>query len=41
MLCAISRIEFDEIYSRLDIKLEEVGESFYNPLLRPLVDELI
>jgi arginyl-tRNA synthetase len=41
MLCAISRIEFDQIYSRLDIKLEEVGESFYNPMLRPLVDELV
>lgn len=41
MLCAISRIEFDQIYSRLDIKLEEFGESFYNPMLRPLVDELL
>lgn len=29
------------IYNRLDIKLEEMGESFYNPLLKPLVDELI
>jgi len=24
----------------LDIKLEEVGESFYNPMLQPVVDEL-
>ena len=29
------------IYDRLDIKLEEKGESFYNPLLKPLVEELI
>ena len=28
------------IYDRLDIKLEEKGESFYNPLLKPLVEEL-
>jgi arginyl-tRNA synthetase len=41
MLCQLSRIEFQMIYNRLDIKLEEMGESFYNPLLKPLVDELI
>jgi arginyl-tRNA synthetase len=29
------------IYDRLDIKLEEKGESFYNPMLKPLVEELI
>ena len=28
------------IYDRLDISLSEVGESFYNPMLRPMVDEL-
>ena len=40
MLCQLSRVEFQKIYDRLDIVLEEVGESFYNPLLRPMVDEL-
>jgi len=41
MLCELSRIEFEKIYSRLDIKLEEVGESFYNPMLPGMVDELL
>lgn len=40
MLCAISRKEFDKIYERLDISLKEVGESFYNPMLQPMIDEL-
>ena len=40
MLCQLSRVEFQKIYDRLDIVLEEVGESYYNPLLRPMVDEL-
>lgn len=41
MLCELSRVEFQKIYDRLDIRLTEVGESFYNPMLRPLVDELM
>lgn len=40
MLCALSRVEFQKIYDRLDINLTEVGESFYNPMLRPMVEEL-
>ena len=40
MLCDLSRKEFDVIYSRLDIKLKECGESFYNPMLKPMVEEL-
>ena len=40
MLCKISRTEFDRIYDRLDINLKEVGESFYNQFLAPMVDEL-
>ncbi|CAL6111930.1 Arginyl-tRNA_synthetase [Hexamita inflata] len=39
-LCEVSRKEFQRIYQQLDIKLEEVGESFYNPLLQKTVDEL-
>lgn len=41
MLCDLSRKEFQKIYDRLDIKLKEVGESFYNPMLRGMVDELV
>lgn len=33
MLCDLSRLEFQKIYDRLNIKIEEVGESFYNPML--------
>lgn len=40
LLCSISRDEFQRIYDRLDIVIEEVGESFYNPLLKPMVEEL-
>ena len=40
MLCQISRVEFKKIYDRLDIRVEEIGESHYNPMLRPLVEEL-
>lgn len=31
MLCDVSRVEFQEIYARLGVRLEERGESFYNP----------
>ncbi len=39
-ICAISRKAFKEIYELLDVKLVERGESFYNPMLSPLVDDL-
>jgi arginyl-tRNA synthetase len=41
MLCQLSRVEFQTIYDRLDIKLTEVGESFYNPMLKGMVEELL
>lgn len=41
MLCDLSRKEFQKLYNRMDIKLEEVGESFYNPMLAPMVKDLI
>lgn len=42
MLCPISRAEFENTYKQLGIEgLEECGESFYNPMLGPLVEELI
>lgn len=40
LLCAQSRREFQVIYDLLDIQLEERGESFYNPFLEDIVNEL-
>jgi arginyl-tRNA synthetase len=40
-MIALSQRQFDEIYSRLGVKFDcTLGESFYNPRLKPLVDEL-
>ena len=39
-ICEASRREFNAIYSRLGVTLEERGESFYNPLLKAVVEEL-
>lgn len=40
LLCEQSRREFQEIYNLLDIRLNERGESFYNPLLPSVVEDL-
>ncbi|MDZ8104254.1 MAG: arginine--tRNA ligase [Nostoc sp. DedQUE12a] len=40
LLCEQSRQEFQLIYDLLDIKLIERGESFYNPLLPGVVEDL-
>jgi len=40
LLCEQSRREFLQIYDRLDIRLEERGESFYNPFLEAVVKDL-
>jgi arginyl-tRNA synthetase len=39
-ICAISRKAFLEIYQLLDIRLIERGESFYNPFLSEVIDDL-
>ena len=39
-LCNQSRNEFNNIYDRLDIEISERGESFYNPYLPGIIDEL-
>ena len=39
-ICQASRNEFEKIYQKLDIKLKEVGESFYDPLSRELIPRL-
>lgn len=40
-ICDLSRVEFNKIYDTLNIKIEERGESFYNPFLASIVNELI
>jgi arginyl-tRNA synthetase len=40
LLCAQSRREFQQLYDRLDIRLSERGESFYNPYLEGVVADL-
>jgi arginyl-tRNA synthetase len=40
LLCEQSRAEFQVIYDLLDIKVQERGESFYNPLLPKVVEDL-
>jgi arginyl-tRNA synthetase len=40
-MIALSRVQFDTIYQRLGVKFDyTLGESFYHPRLRPLVQEL-
>ena len=40
LLCDQSRREFQKIYDQLGIRLGERGESFYNPYLQAVVDDL-
>ena len=40
LLCDQSRREFQKIYDRLDIRLNERGESFYNPYLASVLSGL-
>ena len=39
-ICDLSRIEFQKIYDMLQVQVEERGESFYNPMLPSIVQEL-
>ncbi|WOD40717.1 arginine--tRNA ligase [Nodosilinea sp. E11] len=39
-LCEQSRQAFQKLYDRLDITIQERGESFYNPLLANVVNDL-
>ncbi|EEF48160.1 arginine--tRNA ligase, chloroplastic/mitochondrial isoform X2 [Ricinus communis] len=39
-ICDISRKEFDKVYQRLGVQLEEKGESFYNPYIPGIIDAL-
>lgn len=40
IICDISRKAYQEIYDLLDVKLNERGESFYNPMLPGIVADL-
>ncbi|XP_012229358.2 arginine--tRNA ligase, cytoplasmic isoform X1 [Linepithema humile] len=40
MICDVSRKEFEKVYTRLDIKLIERGESFYQKRMESIVKEL-
>ncbi|MDE3045102.1 MAG: arginine--tRNA ligase [Verrucomicrobiota bacterium] len=40
IICDASRKGFQEIYDLLDVRIVERGESFYNPFLKEVVDEL-
>lgn len=39
-ICVVSRKAFDEIYQLLDVRLQERGESFYNPFLPKIIEDL-
>lgn len=39
ILCDISRKEFEKVYKRLDITLEECGESFYNSKIPDTIED--
>lgn len=38
MICQLSREYFTQIYKRLNITLEEFGESYYNAFIPPMVE---
>ncbi|XP_053667051.1 probable arginine--tRNA ligase, cytoplasmic [Anopheles marshallii] len=40
LICDVSRKEFQTIYNRLDVKLIERGESFYQSRMKKVVEEL-
>lgn len=40
MICDVSRVQFEQIYKRLDVINNEYGESFYNDMIPPLVKKL-
>ncbi|XP_027357542.1 arginine--tRNA ligase, cytoplasmic-like isoform X2 [Abrus precatorius] len=39
-ICDVSRAEFNKVYQRLGIQLEEMGESFYNPYIPGVLEKL-
>ncbi|CAL5186395.1 unnamed protein product [Lathyrus oleraceus] len=39
-ICDVSRAEFNKVYQRLGVQLEEKGESFYNPYIPGVIEKL-
>ena len=39
MICDVSRLEFQKVYDRLQIRLIERGESFYQDRMKGVVEE--
>lgn len=39
MVCDLSRQEFQKIYTRLGARIDEFGESYYNPILPEIVKQ--
>lgn len=40
IICNLSRVQYEDIYNKLNINITEVGESFYGPLIPDLINEL-
>lgn len=40
LICEVSRRAYQEIYDLLGVEIEEKGESFYNPYLKEVVEDL-
>ncbi|CAI2362610.1 unnamed protein product [Moneuplotes crassus] len=40
VICKISKVQYDNIYKRLDIKIKDVGESFYNDMIPSIISDL-
>lgn len=40
LICKISKDSRDEIYQKLNVKLDEFGESYYKDMLKPTIQEL-
>ncbi len=40
-ICDVSRRRFQDNYDILDVRIEEMGESFYNPFLPSMVEDLL
>ena len=40
IICSLSRIAYEEIYELLNINIIDRGESFYNPYLKKIIDDL-
>ena len=38
-MCDISGVEFEKVYKRLDVTVQECGQSFYNNKIPPAIEE--